>query len=451
MKIVIVGGGKVGEKLSEELSLANHEITVVELNQGRVQDLMNKYDIDGFIGNGANIELLQELGVEHADIFIGVTESDEINIIACVLAKRLGANYTIARVRNPEYSSHSKLMQQSLDINLIVNPELETAQYIARLLKYSKAISVESFAGDQVNIVEIEVQAGSQLDGLLLKDFRTEFGSVIVCVIHRKNGDIIVPTGHHQLQSGDLIHVTGSTRDLSKFINQSQGNRHINSVLIVGGGRIAYYLLQVLKKTSIFVRLIEVNPERAAFLSQEFPEVEIIVADGTDHDVLDEQNISQFDAFISLTGIDEENLVVSLFAQTNGIDKVITKMNRIRLLNLLQFNQLKSFVTPKLLVADEILQFIRARLNSEGSNVEALYRLINGKVEALQFIVKHWSRITNIPLMELDLIENAIIAYIVRGNQLIFPDGHDKIEEADHIIVVTKQTGLNDIDDLLKS
>lgn len=452
MKIVIVGGGKVGSKLCEELSLTTHDITLVEQDETIANNLINKYDIDGIIGNGTNIEILQEAGIEHTDIFIGVTASDEVNIISAVLAKRLGAKSTIARVRNPEYSSHSKLLGRSLDINLIINPEFETGQHLARLLKYSSALNVESFAGDQVNLVKLEIPQGSNLDGLSLIDFRNQVGSVIVCAIQRQDQDeqIIIPKGPDHLYGGDHIYVTGNVRDMARFMESVHGKSEIESVFIVGGGRIAYYLLKILSNTNMFVRLLEVNKERAEHLSQEFPNAEIMVADGTDHDILDEQNVSAFDAFISLTGIDEENLVVSLYAQSVGIEKVVTKMDRMRLLNLLEFDRLKSFVTPKLLVADEILQFVRSRHESVGSNIEALYRLENSKIEALQFIITEPSEITDTPLMHLDISSQAIIAYIIRKNQLIFPTGQDEIWVGDHVIAVTTITGVDGIDDLLE-
>lgn len=450
MKIVIVGGGKVGSKLCEELSLTAHDITLVEQDEIIANNLINKYDIDGIVGNGTNIEILEEAGIEHTDIFIGVTASDEVNIISSVLAKRLGAKSTIARVRNPEYSSHSKLLGRSLDINLIINPEFETGQHLARLLKYSSALNVESFAGDQVNLVKLEIPKGSIIDGLSLIDFRNQVGSVIVCAIQRQDEQIIIPKGRDRLHGGDHIYVTGNTRDMARFMESVHGKSDINSVFIVGGGRIAYYLLKILTKTNVFVRLLEVDKERAEHLSQEFPNAEIMVADGTDHDILDEQNVSAFDAFISLTGIDEENLVVSLYAQSVGIEKVVTKMDRMRLLNLLEFDRLKSFVTPKLLVADEILQFVRSRHESVGSNIEALYRLENSKVEALQFIITEPSEITDTSLMHLDISSQAIIAYIVRKNHLIFPTGQDEIRVGDHVIAVTTITGVDGIDDLLE-
>lgn len=450
VKIIIVGCGKVGESLCAELASEHNDILVIEKNAKTMERLINKFDISGIVGNGADIEIQQEIGVASADMFIAVTEMDEINIISAVLARQLGATYTVARVRNPEYSSRLSFVRESLGISLLLNPELSAAQDIARVLKFQSAVSVESFAGNRVNLVEVEVMADSKFVNMSIRDFRQHFGSLLICVIHRGD-EIIIPSGENFIREGDRIHVTGSSKDMGMFMKRAgKKEKKIGSALIVGGGRLGYYLLDLLEDTRIQTRLIEVDEERASKLSQEFPHAEIIHADGTDQDILDEMQIEEFDAFISLTGVDEENLIISVYARNKGVRKVITKMSRLEILKVLGDVPIRSIITPKQLVANQIIQFVRARANAQGSNVEALYRLVNNQVEALQFRVKRGSRVCDIPLMELKTKPNLLIAYIIRGDELIFPGGRDTLQAHDRVIIVTKNKTFTDLDDILE-
>ncbi|MDO4432613.1 MAG: Trk system potassium transporter TrkA [Aerococcaceae bacterium] len=450
MKIVIVGGGKVGESLCQELSSEHNDILVIEKKAQTLDKLINKFDISGIVGNGASVETQEEIGVSQADVFIAVTEMDEINIIAAVLARKLGATHTIARVRNPEYSSQLHFVRESLGISLLVNPELTAAQDIARVLKYQSAVSVEAFAGNRVNLVEVEVTKQSILTQMSMKDFRQKFGTLLVCVIHR--GDtIIIPSGEDVIQENDRIHVTGSAEDLGRFFKHvGKEDKKIKSTFIVGGGRLAYYLLKMLRESRIQTRVIERDEDRALFLSEEFPNMEIIHADGTDQDILDEQQVESFDSFISLTGVDEENLIMSMYARHKGVKKVITKMSRVSMLKLLDNVPIRSIITPKQLVTNQIIQFVRALENAQGSNVEALYRLVDNQVEALQFRVKRGSKVCGIPLFQLKTKANLLIAYIIRDKQLIFPNGNDALEAHDRVIVVTKNKSFTDLDDILE-
>lgn len=449
MKIIIAGGGKVGEKVCEELSLENHDIIVIEQNEKRLNDLMDQYDITGVVGNCESIQILEEIETSTADIFIAVTEKDEINIIASIIAKNLGVKYTVARVRNPEYSKQTQFVQESFGIDLIVNPELETARYIFKTLNYTLALSMENFLRNRVSLIELEVQPGTVLDNVKVKDLRTKYPALIVCIVRRGNDQIIIPTGETVLHSNDRIHITGSYQDMSQFMKQIDNNERLDSSLIIGGGRITYYLLQLLEKAHFTTRVIEVNQERAVKLSVDFPNTEIIVADGTDQEVLDEQNIESFDSFISLTGIDEENLIGSVYAHHKGVKKVITKMDRTRMLKVLKFEGIRSIVTPKLLVTNSVIQFVRSRQNSQNSDLEAVYRIVDNQAEAIQFKVKSQSHLINIPISELKLKDNILIAYIVRDNQLILPTGADVLKAEDKVILITKSRYITDIDSIL--
>ncbi|MCQ9209267.1 Trk system potassium transporter TrkA [Granulicatella seriolae] len=450
MKIVIVGGGKVGEVLCAELSSELNDIILIEKNSIILERLINKFDITGIEGNGASYDIQIEAGVQTADIFIAASEMDEVNIIAAILAKKIGAEYTIARVRNPEYSSQLNFVRETLGISLMINPELSAARDIARILKYPSALSVESFAGNKVNLIEIEVTENSPLNSLSLKDFRSRFGTVLVCIIHRDE-EIIIPSGSTFLKVGDRIHVTGTYQDLAAFFKiVCRGDKQVKSTLIVGGGRIAYYLLHALSQSRVETKVIDISEERCEFLSHEFPNATIIQADGTDHDILEEQMINEYDSFVSLTGVDEENLMASIFAKHKGVPKVITKMSRIGILKVLKNINLRSFITPKQIVASEIIQFVRARANTQGSNVEALYRIADNQVEALQFRVKRGSRVCDIPLTQLQTKPDLLVAHIIRGQNVIYPTGNDRLQPHDRVIVVTREKSFDDIDEILK-
>lgn len=451
MKIVIVGGGKVGEKLCHELSQEQNDIILIEKDEDKLERLMNKFDITGMVGNGANIEIQQEMGVDTADVFIAVTEMDEVNLISAVLAKNLGATYTIARVRNPEYSQQAHILKESLGLSLIINPDQAAARDIIRVLKFPSALSAESFAADKVSLIEMEVEPGSDLIDLDIPTFRQRYKSLLICIIIR--GDqVIIPSGQNHIRQGDRIFLTGQLSDMVIFFKEhGDRGKRIRSTLIVGGGRTTYYVLKALVEThsNIQATVIELDRQKAEWLSQEFPQATIIQADGSDHAILDEYGIEDYDAFMSLTGVDEENLVMSVYARHKGVKKVITKMSRVEIMKILTTTPIRTIVTPKQIVANQIIQFVRGRANIQGSNVEALYRLAENRVEVLQFRISRQSQVCNIPLAELALKDNVLIAYIFRQGQLIFPGGNDSLQAHDRVLVVTTHKHFEDVNDIL--
>lgn len=452
MKIIIVGAGKVGELLCRDLASEGNDITLIEENPKVLDRVLSSSDIMGLVGNGANCNVLKESLVEKTDIFISVTQSDEINIISSVMAKKLGAKYTIARVRNPEYSSQMKFMSESLGIDRMLNPESEAAFFIFRNLQFPGSLNVESFSGNKVNMVELLIQEGTYLDGLQLMDFKNKyFRSILVCIVKR-GPEVHIPTGSFILQAGDKIYVTGIQSELSSFYKSlGQVQEKIKSVVIVGGGRIAYYLTDLLLEKKMEVKIIEINEEKADELSETYENVNIVHGDGTNSRLLDEEGFGNYDACISLTGIDEENIILSMYAHKMGVKKTITKINNSSLFNILEFAGLQSVVTPKKIIADYIVKTVRSFITSQQEeNIETLYRLADNQVEAIEFKVPEESKITHIPLKQLKIKSNLLIAYIIRNDELIFPGGIDIILPNDRIIIVTTEKYLNSVNKILE-
>ncbi|MDI9471430.1 MAG: Trk system potassium transporter TrkA [Tissierellia bacterium] len=449
MKIVIVGGGKVGELLSVDFSQAGHDVLLIDTSSRVLEQVMDHADISGLVGNGTSYDVMMEAGVAQADFFISVTRIDEVNMIAAIMAKKLGAKYTIARVRTPENYRSFSFFEENLGITMMINPELEAAKKIAAELEFPFAVNVDSFANNLVNVVSMPVEEDSRLVGMSLIDFRKRFHSLLVCIIERDR-QALIPRGPDIIHAGDIITVTGTKRDLEKLYD-ALGERHerIKSCIIIGAGRITHYLLEMLQGTGVQVKVIEKEEEEANKLSFAYPVFTVIHADGSDKKVLDEEGVSRYAAMVSLTGIDEENVIISLYASTQGVEKTITKVNRTQILASLGEMGLQSIVTPKELIADRIIRFVRGVENSKGSNVETLHRLADGKVESLQFIVREGSKTVDIPIKRLSLKPNVTIAYIIRKGRPIFPGGDDEIRLFDRVIVVTTQLGFDDIDDIL--
>ena len=451
MKIVIVGAGKIGEILCRDLSTEGNDITLIEQDAKILDRVLSVSDIMGIVGNGANREVLADAGVHSADIFIAVTTNDEINLISSVMAKKMGAKYTIARVRNPEYSEQMQFMKESLGIDIMLNPEAEAADFIRKNLEYPNALNVDSFAKNKVNLVEILVEENSYLDGLKLVDFkRNHFRNLLVCIVQR-GPEVYVPTGNFVLKADDRIYVTGAHSDLGEFYKSlGHSGERIKSVFIVGGGRITHYLADILLKKKMKLKIVELKEERAKELSETFENAEIINGNGIDLDLLEEENFSSYDACVSLTGIDEENIIISMFADKIGIKKTITKINSTSLLNVLDFVGLQSILTPKKIIADYIVKIVRSFAGAQGeNNIQNLYRLADNRVEAIEFSVGEYSRVAGIPLKDLHIKENVLIPYIIREGKLIMPGGLDVIKPCDTVIIITTQQYLDDIDQII--
>ena len=449
MKIVIIGAGKVGEELCVCLAREGHDIVLIEKSPQRLEQLINMADITGVTGNGAIYDTQLEAGVDKCDVFIAVSPHDETNIIGAITAKKIGAKYTIARVRDPEFSSQLNFVRESLGITMMVNPEKEAADEILRIIEFPSALGIERFDNGRVNIVEVRVGEGSPLDGVKVRDLHDWGTKLVVCVINR-NDEIIIPEGDTEIRAGDHIHVTGMFKDLDKlYVSTKSYKQRLDSALIVGGGKITQYLLPRLVRLRMKIKVIEVDSKKADKLAETFPTIDVLCGDGTEQAFLRQEGLKNYDTSIALTQIDEENLLMSIFAKQQGVKKTICKVNRTDLLKVVDDTDLDSVITPRRLIADIILRFVRARQNSDGSNVDALYRLEDNRAEAVQFNVLHDSKVCHTPLEELSLLKDLIVAFIIRHGDIIFPGGKDFILPGDRVVVVTTKNNLQDINDIL--
>ncbi len=448
MNVVIVGGGKVGINLCRDLE-DRAEITLIDIDPRVVEEAFAEMDIQGFIGNGADVQVLSEAEVSTADVFIAVSESDEINIISAIIARKLGASYTIARVRKPAYYDSIDFIRESLELSGLINPEREAALEIAKSIKFPYVQDLEYFGEGRVIIAKYYVEGQEFFVGKTL----TEFGQIspekILIAIIERNDEIIIPTGNTQILSEDIIYATGEYYGLKSFFkNLSSDQRSINSCLIVGGGNVAHYLIESLG-SKLFIKLIEINPVVANDFAAKFPHITVIQGDGTDQNLLLEEGIKSFDSVVALTGIDEENIMLSLFAKKVGVKKNITKVNRTPMLKLIDYMDLDSIITPSNLVSDEIVTFVRNLKAASDRSVEKLYKLADRKVEALEFNSCD-SKILGIPLKDLNLKPGTLIISIVRPDGIIFPGGDDIIRKGDKVILVTEKEGMSSLDDCIE-
>ena len=451
MKIVIIGAGKVGELLCRDLSLEGNDIILVEQDAKILEKILANNDIMGFVGNGVSYDTQMEAEVPKADVFIAVTEKDEINIIASVIAKKLGAKYTIARVRSTDYSSQLEFMTDSLGIDLVINPELEAAKDIKQNIDFPDALNVESFLDGRLKLVEFQIDEDSPIAGVSLFDFKQKyFPHLLVCIIKRED-KVIIPSGNNFIKAGDRIYITGSNSEIIKFQDAlGKNNKKIKSAFIIGAGIISHYLVQELLKDKIQVKIVELNPKKANKFSEYLPQVTIINADGSNVDVLKEENFKNYDSCISITGIDEVNMFISIYAKKIGIKKIITKLNKLSFVDILGENSFQSIITPKKIIADNIVKVVRSIASKKKNLIENLYRLENNRVEAVELLINSKSKVSNIPLKDLKIKKNLIIAYIIRNNVAIFPKGTDVIKEGDRVIIITAESFFDDINHIIE-
>lgn len=450
MDIIIMGGGKVGEMLCKKLSpMENCNITLIEKNEAVLNRLLSKFDISGVCGSGIDVKTINEAPIAKADLFVAVSEKDDTNIISCVMAKQLGANQTIARVRGWEYSGNLEFLKNAMGISRVINPDKEAAYSIYRTVKYPYAVSIETFIGSNVSIIGVYIDKESIVKGIALKEFRKKF-NVIVCVIQRDT-EVLIPNGDSRIFEGDIIYVTGQPQDMQEFYQEVGflNEKPLKKAMIVGGGKISYYLLPLLARLKMQITIIENDYDMAKKLSSIYDDISVMNGDGTDQDYLDELGIDSYDTFISLTGVDEENALASLFANERGVKKIITKINRTVITRLFDREKIKSIISPKRVIADEIIRMARSQLSAAGSNLQGLYTIADEQVEALQFLITEKSKVLGISLLDMNIKENTIIAYIIRDGKLFFPTGTDCIKDADTVLIVTKNTEIIDIDDIL--
>lgn len=451
MKIIIVGCGKIGTTLAEQLSSEHHDLVVIDTNPQKIQQLSESIDVMGIVDNGASINVLSDAGIEDAHLLIAVTGSDELNLLCCVIAKKVSKCHTIARVRNPLYNKERNFIRKSLGITMIINPELASAIEISRLLRFPSAIELDTFAKGRVELLKFKLLPEFRLSGMSVMEIVDKLRcNVLICGVERGE-EVFIPSGNFILQDNDLISIMASPKNSASFFKKVGIHTHqVKNALIVGGGTLGYYLAALLIDLKIKVRIVENNQERCQQLSELLPEATVICGDGTDKKLLLQEGLTQTESCITLTNMDEENIFLSLFAKKNSKAKLITKVNRIAFDDIIDGLDIGSVIYPKYITADYILQYVRAMENSLSSNVETLYHILDNQAEALEFSVKEASSVTDIPLSQLNLKENLLIACINRNGSIQIPRGQDTIQVGDTVIIVTSVKGLRDLKDILK-
>lgn len=451
MKIAIIGLGTIGKTILKNLSGEGHTITIIDDDKRKVEDLIEKYDVFGVVGNGASMDIQQEAGVGGSDLVIVLTQSDELNILACLVAKKVGAKNTIARVRNPDYRKQVAVMKDDLGIAMIVNPEQETANEIFNIINLPSVNQIEHFAKGRVLLVEIVAEKGCSLIGETLISLGKKLTTkVLVCAVQRGD-EVIIPAGNFKIEEGDKIHFTASAKTLGDFLSEANLVKSpCKNVMIVGGGRIGYYLADALSRKKYAVKLLENDPATAEVLAELLPRATVICGNGTQHDVLIEEGIEAMDAFVALTDIDEENMIVSMFANKKKVKKSITQIKSDDLYGMLDELGINNNVSPKHVVAGRIISYIRALANTVGSKVLTLYQLVNNQVEALEFAATKQEAFYDKPLKELNMKKNCLIACIIRQNEVIIPDGNSEIHLGDNVVVVTTHKNFDDLNDVIE-
>lgn len=450
LKIIIVGCGKVGTTLVESLSREDHDITIIDVDSEVVQRVAGTYDVMGITGNGASYSIQIEAGIEQADIIIAVTESDELNLLCCTIAKKVGDCAAIARVRNPDYSEELSYLREQLGISLIINPELETAREIARLLRLPTALEINSFAKEHAELVKFRIPQGNILNNYKISSMGDFNCDLLVCGVER-DGKLYIPDGSFELKEMDAVSFLATPLNTQSFFRQIGVDTHqVRNCMIIGGGKTSYYLGKQLTDMNIDVKILEMNPKRCEELSVLLPKALIIYGDGADEDLLREEGIEDIESFVPLTGIDEENILLTLFARRCSDTKVITKINRSTFNDVIDNLDLGSVIYPRYMTSESILTYVRAMQNSIGSNIETLYYIFDNRAEALEFKVEKDSPVIGRPIMELALKDELLIACLNRNGDIIIPRGNDMIQAGDRVIIVTTHTGFRDVRDILK-
>ena len=453
LKIIIIGAGNVGSTLVEQLAHEGHDITIIDIIARKIQAITDNYDVMGLVGNGASYSVLMEAGIEQADLLIAVTEADELNLLCCTVAKRVGRCAAIARVRMPDYSKEVQYLQEQLGLALVINPEMETAKEAARILAMPTALEVMSFAHGQAEMIKIAIPEGNKIAGMTLAEVSKRLPlsvRALVCAIERA-GEVYIPSGSFRLESGDTLTFVASRRNVRVFMDTfGFKSRRVRDTLIVGGSKAAYYLAQELIHAGVSVKIIEQNRERCDELSVLLPKAVIINGDGTEEALLKEEGIEQADSFVPLTGIDEVNIILTLYARKISQAKVITKINRMNFKSVVNSLELGSVIYPRYITAEAIVAYVRARSESRSNSIETLYHLFDHRVEAIEFRVEEESEVTGVPLKELNSKNGLLIAFINRDGHIIIPSGLDSIQVGDTVMIVTKHEGMTSLTEILR-
>ncbi|WP_294798275.1 Trk system potassium transporter TrkA [uncultured Eubacterium sp.] len=449
LNIIIVGCGVVGTALVEQLVLENHDITVVDTSPQKVQKITDMYDVMGVVGNGASFSVQKDAGIIDADLIIAVTDSDELNLLCCTVASRVGHCATIAKVRNPEYSHELNHIKDKLGLAMIVNPEYEASREIYKILCLPTALEVTSFAHGKADLVKIRIPHGNILDGMTLAQLGKSTNDVLICGVERDK-QIYIPTGDFELKAGDMISFVAPAKKVSDFFKHiGFKTNKVKNTMIIGGGDAGYYLAKRLSDNGIDVCLIDKDKERCEEIATLLPKVVVINGNGVDEDLLTEEGIQSAESFVTLTGSDEENILLTVHAKQFSNAKLVTKINKIRFKDAINNLDIGSVIYPRYITSEAIIAYVRAKNASKGSNVETLYHLFDHRVEAVEFKIDKESKVTNTPIMKLKLKDNLLICFIFRRGKVIIPSGQDCILPGDSVMIVTTHTGFNDISNIL--
>ncbi len=452
MRITVVGDGKVGHTLAENLAREGHDVVIVDRSENALQRSEDTLDVLCVRGNGANAKTLLEAGVDRADIIIAATAGDETNMLCCLVGKRLGAGFAIARIRDPEYNESLALLQEELGIDLAINPERATALEISRLLRFPFASNIESFARGRVEMVEFRAHENDVMVNIPIKSLSARvhgLPKVLYCAVER-DGRVLIPGGDFVILPEDRVHVAADLVTITAYFRfLGKHSLRVKNVMLLGGGRISYYLAKMLVPMGIHVTMIEISAEKAEVLSEALPDVDIIHGDGTDQELLEQEGIREMDAFVSLCDRDEENLITGLFALRVGVPKVVVKNSRGSYANIFESMGLESIISPKSITCDVILRYVRARAHAGSAAVEKLYRLMGGKAEALEFTARAEDSYIGIPLKKLRMRKNTLVAVIVRQNKVIIPFGDDHIEGGDSVVILACESGIGDLNEVI--
>lgn len=451
MKIIIVGCGKIGKSMIQSLTAEGHDVIAVDNNSAILNETTNMFDIMGVCGNAVDSDTLTEADAPSADIIVSVTDSDEMNMLVCFLARKLGTKHTVARIRNPEYNDQGLgFLRQHLDLSITLNPELLVAEEISNILQIPSAVKIERFSRRTIKMIEIILPQDSPLDGLTLIKAREKYkADYLICTVQRDN-QVYIPDGRFELHAGDRIGLVAAHIEIEKLLSMlGLLRKQAKSVMILGGGKPSYYLAKKLISLGVDVKIIEKKLEVCESIASELPEAVIIHGDGADQDLLLEEGLQHMDAFVALTGMDEENIMLSIFASMNNVPKIITKINREELVPMAEKLGVETIISPSHLGNNVIVRYARALENTKGSNVETLYKLMDGHAEALEFKIIEGSKAIGIPFKDIKLKPNILIAGITRGRKTIIPSGNNMILAGDKVVVISSEQRLQDIDDIL--
>ena len=451
MEIIIVGCGKVGRTIAEQLQAEETDLTLIDENPDKLALIADQIDSLNIEGNGASISVLKEAGIDTADLLVAVTGSDELNLLCCLIAQKSGHCHTVARVRNPIYFNERSFIKERLGLTTIINPEFDAAREIARLFSVPTALKVDSFSGGQIELLKVKILPEYGMDGLKLSAIHDRYHcDILVCGIENKDG-VIIPGGNNEIHNGDTVSFLAAAKTAKEFFKKiGLKSVVIKNAMIVGGGPVTYYLAQRLIGSNVAVKIIERDKKTCERLSELIPEATIINGDGTNRDLLMEEGLESVGSFITLTDMDEENIFLSLYAKSQSRAKTVAKVNRLVFDDIIEQLDIGSVIYPKYITADHILQYVRAMQNSIGSNVETLFHILDGKAEALEFIIRDQSRVRGVPLAELRLKPNLLVGCIYRDGKVKIPRGQDSIQMGDRVIIVTSQKGLCDISDIME-